>query len=197
MSLRARTLNGEAILEVRVTTVERIFDNRDPAPFRERALDPDFVEYLVEGGRDRAAGPIRIVVWLAQPCAPRDVEQAVQAHFELALERTQRRRREQLRSGWMALAVAATAMVVLMGLGELVANHVAGTLGSGIREALVISGWVLMWRPIEILIYDGIPWRRERRVLRALRDARVDVRITDGGRNAPGADSPSLLERPV
>lgn len=197
MSRRARIANGEAILEVRVATLERIFDNRDPAPFRERALDPDFVEYLVESGRDRAADAIRIVIWLAEPHAPHEVEQAVRTHFEEALERTQRRRREQLRSGWAALAVAAIAMVVLMGLGELIASTVAGTFGSGIREALVISGWVLMWRPIEILIYDGIPWRRERRVLRALHEARIDVRTGDGGRGAAGAGSPSTLARPV
>ena len=181
MSSRARAEKGEAVLEVRVATVERIFDNRDPAPFRERALDPEFVEYLVEAGRDRAAaGNIRIVVWLAHPCAPGEIEQAVKSHFEQALGRTQRQRREQLRSGWIALAVAAVAVVVLIGLGELVAERVAGTLGSGLREAIVISGWVLMWRPIEVLIYDGIPWRRERRILRAIRDARVDVRIEEG-----------------
>jgi hypothetical protein len=178
MSDRSRTENGEAILDVRVATVERIFDNRDPAPFRERALDPDFVEYLREGVRDRAARTVRIVVWLAQPCTPGEVEQAMHAHFEQALERTTRRRREQIRIGWIALAIAAAAVVVLMGLGEVVAKSVTGTLGSGLREALVISGWVLMWRPVEVLIYDGIPWRRERRVLRALREARIDVRTS-------------------
>src|SRR6185436_9081379 len=144
MSPRFRTENGDAILELRLTTVERIFDNRDPAPFRERALDPDFVEYLVDNGRDRAAaGRLRIVLHLEQPCAPGEIEQAVHAHFEEALTRTQRRRREQLRTGWIALAVAAVAVVVLMGLGEVVARKVAGSLGSGLREAIVISGWVL------------------------------------------------------
>jgi hypothetical protein len=45
---------------------------------------------------------------------------------------------------------------VLIGMGGLVAKNVAGTLGSGSREALVISGWVLMWRPIDVLIYERI-----------------------------------------
>jgi hypothetical protein len=177
VSSRSRRENSEAILELRVTAVERLFDNRDPAPFRGRTLDPDFVDYLVEGGRDRVrAGRLRIVVHLEEPCAPGEIEQAIHAHFEQALERTRRRRREQLRSGWIALAIASIAVVGLTGLGEVVSKTVAGTLGSGLREAIVISGWVLMWRPIEVLIYDGIPWRRERRVLRALHEARVDVR---------------------
>ena len=124
---------------------------------------------------------------MAQPCAPGEIEQAVRAQFEEALDRTQRRRREQLRTGWIALSIAAVAVVVLTGLGELVAKRVAGTLGSGLREAIVISGWVLMWRPIEVLIYDGIPWRRERRILRALREARIDVCSGDGGHDVRGA----------
>jgi hypothetical protein len=169
--------NDDAILEVRLKSIERIFDNRDPAPFRERALDSDFVDYLVEGARDRvAAGRIRIVVWLAQPCLTGEIEQAIHGHFEQALERTQRGRREQLRTGWIALAVGAVAVVALTGLGDLISKHVTGTLGSALREALVISGWVLMWRPIEVLVYDSIPARRERRILRALRDAHIDVR---------------------
>ena len=183
-----RAHQDEATIDVRLTSAERIFDNRDPAPFRERALDPDFVEYLVEGGRDRAAARgIRIVVRLAQPCVPGEIEHAVRAHFEQALERARRQRQEHLRNGWIALAIAAVAVVVVMALGELVAKRVAGTLGSGLREAIVISGWVLMWRPMEVLVYDGIPWRRERRILRTLRDARIDVRREDGGHHVPGA----------
>jgi hypothetical protein len=183
MSSRVPTENGEALVEVRLANVERIFDTRDPAPFRGRALDPGFIEYLVEAARDCAAvGRIRIVIRLAEPSAPGQVEQAVRGHFQGALERSQRRRREQVRIGWIALAVAALGVILLNGLGEVVAGQVAGTLGSGLREAIVISGWVLMWRPIDVLLYDGIPWRRERRVLRALHQARIDVRAGDGGR---------------
>ncbi|MEZ0312069.1 MAG: hypothetical protein ACAI38_09850 [Myxococcota bacterium] len=173
----------QKVLEVGVKTVEQLFDHRDPAPFRERTLDPNFVDYLREGGGDRIAhGQIHIVVWLATPCSPGEIEQAVHSHFDLTLERTRHRRREQVRAGWIALTIAAIAVVVLTAVGELVASKVAGSLGSGLQEAISISGWVLMWRPIEILIYDGIPWRRERRLLRALRDSRVEVRV--GARDA-------------
>jgi hypothetical protein len=68
-------------------------------------------------------------------------------------------------------------VVGLTGLGEIAADTLKGTLGAGIREALTISGWVLMWRPIDVLVYEAIPWRRERRILRALRDAAIEVRV--------------------
>lgn len=176
----------DGVLEVGIKTVEQIFDNRDPAPFRERTLDPHFVEYLREGTGDRvAAGKINILVWLGTPCAPGEVEDAVHAHFDLALQRTHRRRHEQVKVGWIALVVAAIAVVALTALGEVVANAVAGSLGAGLQEAISVSAWVLMWRPIETLIYDGIPWRRERRLLQALRNAHIEVRSGDrDGQNA-------------
>jgi hypothetical protein len=64
-------------------------------------------------------------------------------------------------------------------LAELVARVIAGTLDAGIKEALVISGWVLLWRPIGLLIYDGIAWRRQRRVLRRLLEASIEIRAGD------------------
>jgi hypothetical protein len=173
-----RTTSHESILEVRILNVEQIFDNRDPAPFRDRDLDPDFIDYLVDGVRDLGtAKPIRIIVWLEQACPPGQIAEAVHNSFEHALERIHRNRREHVRSGWIALAIASVAILVLTGLGQVVAMTIPNALGVALQTALEISGWVFMWRPIEVLIYDGIPVRRERRVLRAIRAAPIDVRV--------------------
>src|SRR5262245_11494686 len=174
---RYRVENGEAILDVRIASVDALFDNRDPAPFRQRDLDPGLVEYLMGAAYDLArAERIRIVFWVEQPCTPGEVKSGVRAHFEYELDRIRRRRREQVRSGWVGLVVAVVAVVALIGLSEIVRRVIPGTLGTGLGEALVISGWVMLWRPAELLIYDGIPWRRERRALRALRDAALEIR---------------------
>jgi hypothetical protein len=173
-----RTKIQESTLAVRIVNVDQIFDNRDPAPFRERDLDPDFVEYLVEGVRDLGtAKSIRIIVWLEQACPSGQIEAAVHRYFEHTLTQSQSNRREQVQSGGIALAIAGVAIVVLTGLGQLVTVTIPGPLGAGLRTALEISGWVFMWRPIEVLVYDGIPVRREQRVLRALRDAPIDVHM--------------------
>jgi predicted flavoprotein YhiN len=49
-----------------------------------------------------------------------------------------------------------------------------------LREGLIIFAWVVMWRPVDMLIYDWIPLRRERRVLSRLRSAPVEVRTGKG-----------------
>lgn len=176
-----QTTSHESILEVRILSVDQIFDNRDPAPFRDRDLDPDFVDYLVDGVRDLGTSkPIRIVVWLEQACPPGQIEEGVHSYFDHALARIDRRRREQVRSGGAALVISVIAIVVLTGLGQLVAMTIPNALGAAFQTALEISGWVFMWRPIEVLVYDGIPMRRERRVLRAIATAAIDVRASAG-----------------
>ena len=171
---RYRLENGQPILDVRVESMEQLFDNRDPAPFRDRDLDPALVEYLIDGARDLASSPLRVEVWLGTSPSV-DVSQAMRAYFQHEIDRINRRRREQVRAGLIALSIAVVVVVVLIAVAEVVERRVTGTLGTALREALVISGWVLMWRPIEVLVYDRITWRRDRRVLESIRDATIAV----------------------
>ena len=45
-------------------------------------------------------------------------------------------------------------------------------------EGLLILGWVAMWRPIEVLLYDWWPLARRRTLLRRLATIPVEVRST-------------------
>jgi hypothetical protein len=178
---RYRGENGEPCIDVRIGNIEQVFDNRDPAPFRERDLDPDLVEYLRVAGEDLGShDTFRVVFWLKRPCQPGEIEAAFRAHFAYELDRLERRRRRQRRTGQISLLLGGTLIVALLSLAQLVARVFPGTIGAALREGLVISSWVVMWRPVEILIYDWIPVRRERRVMRRLLAAPIDVRIGDG-----------------
>jgi hypothetical protein len=178
---RYRLENGEPTVDIRIARIEHLFDNRDPAPFRDRDLDPDVVEYVVGAAEDLAAHPgARIVFWLDKPCQPIEIERAFRAHFEYELERIDRTRRRNRRAGQLALIAAAVLVVALVSLAQLVGNLVHSSIGAGLKEGLMISCWVLMWRPVEILVYDWIPWRRQRRVLHKLIAMPIDVRSGKG-----------------
>jgi len=178
---RYRIENGERCIDVRIAQIEQLFDNRDPAPFRERDLDPDLVEYLLAAGDDLVVYRVfRVVFWLEKPCQPGEIEGAFHAHMEYELDRLDRRRRRARRTGQFALIIALAIITGLLALAQLVGSTVPGELGAGLKEGLVISCWVIMWRPVEVLIYDGIPWRRERRVIRRLLDAPIDIRVGKG-----------------
>ena len=173
---RYRLENGQPILDVTVGSMEQLFDNRDPAPFRDRDLDPGLVEYLLDAARDLAkVKPLRVEVWLGTSPSV-DVPQALRAYFQHEIDRTNRQRREQVRAGLIGLAIAVAAVIVLITIANVVDRRLTGTFGIALREALVISGWVLMWRPLDVLVYDRITWLRNRRVLESIRDASIAVR---------------------
>lgn len=180
-SLRYRIEDGRPCIDVRIESIERLFDNRDPAPFRERDLDPDLEQYLRDAGEDlRGRGPCRVVFWVDRAPPPGEIEHAFRAHFEDLLARIDRRNRTRRRTGHVTLWIAVVLLAALLALAHLVAARLPGTVGNGLREGLVIAAWVVMWRPVEVLLYDWIPIAHERRVVAGLLEARIDVRLGRG-----------------
>lgn len=175
---RYRLEDGVRCIDVRLNTIDQLFDNRDPAPFRERDLDPTLVEYLVAAAEDLAS-PFKVVFWVAQPCAPDEVQTGYRAYFDYELDRINRRSRRQRRTGQVALLLGLVLMVSLLSLSELLGAG-SNRVTRAVREGLAILSWVVMWRPVEALIYDWLPIRRERKLMRRLHDSSTDVRTGKG-----------------
>jgi hypothetical protein len=160
-----------------VQRIEQLFDNRDPAPFRERDLDPEVAEYLLGAGADLSSRPsLSIVFWLEQSAPSTEIEHAFKAHFGDVIAQLRRRRRRERRSGMVMLVLALALVLALFTLAQLIGAAVPGSLGAGLKEGLVISSWVVLWRPVEILIYGWIPLRQERRLVERLLAATLSVR---------------------
>jgi hypothetical protein len=185
--LRYRLESGQPCVDVRIDSIDQLFDNRDPSPFRERDLDPGLAEYLRDASEDlKAQGPFRIVFWLDRLSPPGEVEHAVRSHFEDVLERLRRRSHLRRRTGQIALLIAVSLLVTLLSLAHLLSGILTGAMGAALREGLVIAGWVVMWRPVEVLLYDWIPAWRERKVISRVLHAPIDIRAGTGP-SVPGA----------
>lgn len=176
-SSRYRIEDGVRCIDVQTQRIEQLFDNRDPAPFRERDLDPDLADYLLAGGEALASHDrISVVFWLEQETASHELEHAFRAHFEDVVARLGRQRRRSRRTGAAMLALGSVLVILLLAAAQLVGSVVPGAIGNALAEGLVISSWVVLWRPVEILLYGGIPVRQERRVVERLLRATVIVR---------------------
>ncbi len=185
---RYRIEGGKTCVDIRLRTAHQLFDGRDPAPFRERDLDEDAVEYILGAIQELPPrAPIRIVFWIAAEPSPQipteTVIEAFRAFFGYEIDRFRRRLREHVRQGQITLAVGLTAMTVFLLLGEMALWLPAGTFRDVLREGLVITGWVVMWRPIEVLLYDWRPLVRQRRLCERVIEAEIVVQ------HGPGHDS--------
>ncbi len=167
-------------LELRLRELAQLFNSLDPSPFVDRDLDRDAEEFIV-GWAVEVPGEreYELVVHLAVP-PPADraagTEDAVQRYFASRSEMKGRELRQLLRQGRISLFVGLLFLggcyVLSMLIGRL------GLLGAWSevgKEGLAIVGWVAMWRPLEIYLYDWWPLHDERKMFRRL--ARMSVRL--------------------
>ncbi|MBK8207582.1 MAG: hypothetical protein IPK87_12465 [Planctomycetes bacterium] len=169
------------VIRLRVKDIGQLFNSLDPDPFIERDLDDDAVSYIVSWAREIPHHlPMRLSVTISEPKHPGDHEAilraAVQNYFGQAAELARNEFRELMRRGrsslLIGLLVLASAMVAAHFVGQALDDRTWGAL---ISEGIMIGGWVAMWRPLEILLYDWWPLRRKRLDLERLRDMEVAV----------------------
>lgn len=180
---RYRVEEGRSCIDLKLRHSGQLFDGRDPAPFRERDLDDDAVDYLLAAAQEiPRKEPLTIVVTISEEPEPRlapdAIVEAVAGHFRYELQRLERRLREHVHRGQMFLGVGLTVLVVFLTLAELTVSLPAGHPREILREGLVITGWVAMWRPLEVLLYDWWPMVDERRLITRVLDALVLIRYT-------------------
>ncbi len=118
--------------------------------------------------------------------APSVIVEAVHGHFAYEGEQVERRLREHVRRGQMILGVGLTVLVVFLTLAEFTLSMREGPLREILREGLVITGWVAMWRPLEALLYDWWPLIDERRQVRRMLTAPVSIRYDWDDAGSPG-----------
>jgi hypothetical protein len=68
---RYRVEEGRSCIDLKVRHSRQLFDTRDPAPFHERDLDEDAVEYLLAAAQEIPRNrPLAIVVTISEEPEP-------------------------------------------------------------------------------------------------------------------------------
>ena len=169
-----------ATLQVRLHELRQLFNSIDPSPFRERDLDPDCEEFIVSWARELPTDrPVRIEIRIDRERPPpsllADVAPAVRSHFAREASLQDLRRRRLVREGRLSLAIGLAGLVLFEGAAALVPTESLGAAGHILRESLIIGGWVVMWHPLEVLLYGLWPVVRERRLIERLAAAEVEI----------------------
>ena len=184
---RAGGSAGDAIptncrpIEVRVAELRQLFNAIDPSPFRERDLDPRADEFIVEWARDLPRDArLALLVHLQRSAGQVDeapmLGESIHQYFKQRAVDTRRRLRELFRRGRISLVIALAFLGASIVVGDAVASFFRDTgFADVIREGLLIGGWVAMWRPLEVFLYDWWPIRAEGRLLQRL--STMPVRI--------------------
>ncbi len=183
---------GSAVIEVRVAELRQLFNAIDPSPFRDRDLDPRAEAFILEWGREAPPhAPLALLVHLGRLSGPADeaalLADAVHQFFGNGREASRRRLHQLFRTGRIYLVVGLAVLGASITLGQLLVSW-TGERGAGevVRESLLIGGWVAMWRPLEVFLYDWWPIRADIRLLGRL--ASMPVRIRYQAESDSGSD---------
>jgi len=170
-----------AKIEININRLSQLFNSLDPSPFHERDLDQDAEDYIIGSAEEIALPrPLTLIIHLPIDQAPEsgtlDLREAIHNYFAYRAAHERRRLRMLFRDGRIALVIGLGFLfccVVLRELAFSFGNVVASDI---FGEGMLIIGWVAMWRPLEIFLYEWVPIRRRCRILEKLSQMPVIIR---------------------
>jgi len=172
-------------IKLRLRDINQLFNSMDPSPFLEKDLDDEAEEFIVGWAREfPPKAQVRLHVQLEQWPAedPKElIREAVHNHFAHRAELTDLEFRALMKQGWTSLAIGLSCLATCLVISKTLPNGEAGTWASVLRESLTIAGWVAMWRPMQIYLYDWWPLRRRGRIYAKL--SRMPVEVVPKGKN--------------
>ena len=169
-------------LRLSVRTSEQLFNSFDPSPFYEKDLDADAEQFLVSwAGELHPHADLRLTLYLktppAQPDPERWVAQAIHHNFAERARLARAELRALLRQGRASLAIGVAFLVSCLLLAQFVGTLATGMVPRVLGESLTIAGWVAMWRPLEIYLYDWWPLLQKQRLYARMSRMPVELRI--------------------
>jgi hypothetical protein len=156
------------VLDLRLSDLRQLFNSMDPAPFRERDLDPKASDYIIDWAAEAPPrSPLGLAVHLTHS-AEGDAAllgEAVHEYFRRRAVAKRLQLKRLFRVGRLSLVIGVAFLGVAIAVGEFIAGliHKEGYAWL-VKESLVIGGWVALWRPLEIFLYDWWPLRGEARL---------------------------------
>ena len=168
-----------ARIELKLRDVKQLFHTLDPSPFRERSLDEDAEAFIASWARELPGrSELELIVHVSGPpenaALLAEIEPAVQGHFSYLAEVKEREFRRLMSRGRTSLLIGLAFLGVCVGIGNALPGDEA--LPMLVRESLLIGGWVAMWRPLEIFLYDWWEVRDQKRDFERL--SRMSVQVT-------------------
>jgi len=157
-------------IELRLQEVSHVFDPLDASSLVERDLNRRVEEFIVESLKElNTKNGCEIVLHFNQPRTISDEEQvvarAIRGYFARRAKVLQFKLHALIRRGIISLIIGLAFLGAFFLSGRMLVHFMGeNTFTTLLTESLIIGGWVAMWRPLEIFLYDWWPILGERRL---------------------------------
>ncbi|MEQ1438553.1 hypothetical protein AAG565_04250 [Fontimonas sp. SYSU GA230001] len=171
-------------VELRLRNVAQLFNSLDPAPFHERDLDRAAEEFIVGWVRELPHDVALSLVlhlreWPDEPDPERWIGAAIRNYFNERARVVRADRAEELRRGRFNFLMGTAFLLACLLFAELFGGQEQrGIIGNFLYEGLTIVGWVALWRPLEVFLYDYWHLRGTERLYRRIAAAPFELKRT-------------------
>jgi hypothetical protein len=167
-------------LELRVRELPQLFNSLDPTPFLNKDLDHDCEAYIENWALSLPHDShLHLTIHVEQLQSATEsgelVADAIHNYYSYKIELVRGQLAQLLRQGRISLVIGLAFVAACLLLAELISGLVPSPTAKIARESLTIIGWVALWRPAQIFLYDWWPLKGRIRVFENLRFARVSV----------------------
>ncbi|ANY77390.1 hypothetical protein BB934_03430 [Microvirga ossetica] len=167
-------------IELTLRDGAQLFNTLDPFPFHEKDLSADAERFIVEWAQELAKDqPIEILIDLpsrgGKGNTAQDLAAAIAGWFTARARSETRAMQALFRDARLAFAIGVAVLSGCLFVAWRLSEASGGPFGRVLQESFVIVGWVVIWRPAEMVLYDWLPMVRRRTLYRRLAAARVVV----------------------
>jgi hypothetical protein len=180
-------------IELRLRDISQLFNSMDPSPFHEKDLDDDAEEFIVSWAQEFPRhDPVSLVIHLDQlpEQAGLDalVERAVRHFFAYRARLGRLEFRRLLKQARTSLLIGLAFLSSCLLASDLLSRIPHGPFLTVLTESLTIAGWVAMWRPLDMILYDWWPLRRKVQIFKKMSHMPVHLKWTEA---APRGRAPA------
>jgi len=179
---RYRRENGEYCIDVKIQQIKQLYNEKDPAPFRERDLDVHFVEYIVSSYEEFSIKtPLKLVLHVAGDVLDEsqrvDIKKSIYDFFRYEKILQKKKLKKIIKRGQFFLFLGIMGLLICLFLSELVIFYFPETkFGNFVSHGFIIAAWVALWRPIELILYDWWPCLDKIRIFNKLTNTQVEFK---------------------
>ncbi len=169
---------GKYNIELNINKFEQLYDKRDPNPYRLKDLDDDIVEYLTSSYFELGNNKLgKIKIYHQDNLTPEDEQEmrsAFHEYFNYRTNLTQFKIDQILKAGFYSLGIGLIFLTLTIVSSKYLKLH-DQVLTSFLKELLLLTGWVSMWKPINIFLYEWWPFLSNKRMYEKLSSVKVEI----------------------
>jgi len=142
-------------------------------------LHPDVEEFIIEESEKLQRNSdfhITIQITEEQSFNMKEISFIIHKHFKNKRDQSSYEIKKILRLGWRSLFIGFAFLIIMFLLTKTLMTFLPeNPLMVTLRELFIILGWVALWRPAELLLYEWRPYKRNEKLFDRIAKCRVQV----------------------